>query len=217
MPNVPKNYRLIIIALIFCVNNLLAQSNIHPNIKTINTLIKQEAIQEANALIKSDIEKLKETKKCSVLVHYIFPLGKIHILNNAFNEAAQKGKLLVDFIENNTLDAETLYLANIEYSKLCLDIGELPKAYKHANKAKAYAQQTKNTLYLIESAYYLADYAMKLGQIDVLEKHVRSADSILRKNPNSEFKITARVIIYLGHLCTLHQNKTVHFITLTKH
>lgn len=200
MPNVPKNYRLIIIALIFCVNNLLAQSNIHPNIKTINTLIKQEAIQEANALIKSDIEKLKETKKCSVLVHYIFPLGKIHILNNAFNEAAQKGKLLVDFIENNTLDAETLYLANIEYSKLCLDIGELPKAYKHANKAKAYAQQTKNTLYLIESAYYLADYAMKLGQIDVLEKHVRSADSILRKNPNSEFKITARVYNLFGAL-----------------
>lgn len=189
----------IILILCFGFLKIQAQNNSISEISYIKKLIKKDSLDKAREAIKVNIETLKVSKNYKELAHYIFPLGKINIIDNNYKEAESSGKLLLNFIENST-NIETLYLAYIEHSRLCLDIGELPKAYEYAKKAKNQALKNKKPNNLANCEYYLADYGMKLGQIELLDKHVRKADSIIISNENVEFKITARVYNLFGAL-----------------
>lgn len=197
MLNKATNLRYILyIILLFRTVAFQAQTKI----ERVNKLIELDSLNQAESIIQSDIKKLKENKKFDKLVNYIFPLGKISIIRNNFKKAESDGKDLLLHIKKNSSNVKTLHLAYIEFSKLCLDLGNLTEAYKFGTKAKTYALEYNDATNVLNSEYYLADYGMKLGQIELLETHVRKADSIIINNPNSEFKITARVYNLLGAL-----------------
>lgn len=202
----------ILFILLFSALNIGAQ-NLETNLKTIHILIELDSLQKAESVINSNIEHLKKSKKYQALSHYIFLTGKINVLKKDFDKANYNSKALLGYITQHSSNSKTLYLSNLEYSKLCLDIGNLPKAYEFAKKAKAYAKKTSNPNSLLESEYYLADYSMKLGQIDVLKKHILKAENILKNYPNKEFKITARVYNLLGALMffTSKQDSALHY------
>ncbi|WP_421149950.1 CHAT domain-containing protein [Seonamhaeicola sp. NFXS20] len=202
----------VLFILLLSILNIGAQ-NLETNLKTIHTLIELDSLQKAESAINSNIQHLKETKNYEALSHYIFIIGKIDVLRKDFNKASFNSNELLVFISQHTSNSKTLYLANLEYSKLCLDVGNLPRAYKFAEKAKAFAKKTSNPNYLLESEYYLADYSMKLGQINVLKKHILKAENILKNNPNKEFKITARVYNLLGALMffSSKQDSALHY------
>ncbi len=166
----------------------------------INKLIEQDSLQKAEKLALVSIEQLKSSKSYTELSEYIFPIGKIHAVKRDLPKALSESKALLDFIVKSSSNSKTLYLSYIEFSKLCLDIGELPMAYEYGLKARIKAKDSKTTSYLVDSEYYLADYAMKLGQINNLEKHIRSADALIRKYSENQFKIQARVYNLLGAL-----------------
>ncbi|APY12704.1 hypothetical protein BWZ22_16395 [Seonamhaeicola sp. S2-3] len=202
----------IVFILLLSVLNIGAQ-NLENNLKTIHTLIELDSLQKAESVINSNIEHLKISKKYQALSHYIFLTGKINVLKKDFGKANYNSKALLGYITQHSSNSKTLYLSNLEYSKLCLDIGNLPKAYEFAKKAKVFAKNTSNPSYLLESEYYLADYGMKLGQINVLNKHIRNAEHILKNNPNKEFKITARVYNLFGALMFFNskQDSALHY------
>ncbi|WP_298346159.1 hypothetical protein [uncultured Algibacter sp.] len=191
---------IILLFILIHYTDALAQSSPKKEIELITHLIEQDSIDTAESIIIKNIEKLKVSKKNNELTAYIFPYGKIYIIKNDFKKAQFIAKNLLNFIETHVSNPETRYLANLEFSKLCLDFGELPLAYEYGKKAKEYAIKSKNTDHLINCEYYLADYGMKLGQINWLEKHVKKADSIVNTNPNKTFKITARVYNLYGAL-----------------
>ena len=210
MLNEITNFRCIFyVILLFSVLKFQAQTKI----ERINTLIEQDSLNQAESIIKSDVEELKENKNYHELVYYIFPLGKISIIRDNFNKAESDSKDLLLYIEKSTSNSETLHLANIEFSKLCLDIGNLPEAYNYGEKAKAHALKYNDATSLLNSAYYLADYGMKLGQVELLDTHIRKADSIIVNNPNSRFKITARVYNLFGALMffTSKQDSAIYY------
>lgn len=215
-----KYYRCILILLLLFTSAINAQDSKESALKTIKSLIENDSLQQAQQLITKTVNQLKSAKKYKELTHYILPLGKISVLQQDLEKVKIHTKELLEFITSNSTDSSVKYLANIEFSKLCLDIGELPLAYDYGMMAKIQAQQSKEVEQFVDSEYFLADYSMKLGRIDLLEKHIRSADSVIKNNTLSKFKRTARVYNLMGALMffTSKQDSAIyHFENALKH
>ncbi|WP_111308581.1 CHAT domain-containing protein [Confluentibacter sediminis] len=200
-------YNCIISILLFCSLKTTAQTEKQFSIDAINNLIAKDSTSKALGAINTAINQLKKNKNFDSLPFYIYPLGKTFILKNDLEKAKTTSRDLLTFVENSNPISKTRYLANIEYSKLCLDLGNLPEALKHASLAKTLAYKLNDETLKLESEYYIADYGMKMGQIDVLDNHIRKAKNILKNNPKTSFKISARVYNLLGSLMYYHSKQ----------
>ncbi|WP_372753866.1 CHAT domain-containing protein [Mariniflexile sp.] len=173
----------------------------------LNQLIESDSINKALTEITQSINYLKSNKKFESLGNYIYPLGKIYILKKDPHKAKILSKELLDIIENTLQNKKIRYHAHIEFSKLCLELNTLPEALEHATIAKSLAYSLNNSALKLESEYYLADFSMKMGQIDNLEKHIRKANHIIKQNKKTTFKISARVYNLMGALMYYHSKQ----------
>ena len=198
----PWSYcKCILLSILFlCALKTLAQTRGPLSLNAINDLIARDSTKKALIEINKAIHQLKKEKKIDSLPNYIYSLGQIYSLKNSLKEASSKSKDLLVYIENSHPNFKTRCIANLEYSKLCLDLSKLPEASQHALIAKTLAYKLNDETLKLESEYYLAEYGMKMGQIDVLNNHIRKAKNLIKNSPKGSFKISARVYNLLGAL-----------------
>ena len=67
-----------------------------------------------------------------------------------------------------------------------------------ADAANKLAKKTADDELLINSEYYLGDYALRTGDINALEKHIRTANKRIIDKTGPPYKITARVLNLMG-------------------
>lgn len=183
-----------IIALIY-IQITSAQTKDSKDINYIKSLIETDSLVKAKTELNNQIIKFKHINNFDTLVHYVYDLGKISILKDKpINSALQLSKDISQNTKNNT----ALCQLNLELAKLHFEQNNLPTAYEYAERAKKNAQHLSNKSLLVKSEYYLGDYSMKLGNISNLEKHMRSANTIIIKNKGKPYAITARVFNLMG-------------------
>lgn len=166
----------------------------------IETLIASDSLQKAKSEITKQIEKFKAQKDYHSLSALVYLLGKIELAIDHKDNPLKHSLELASFIENNTAKLKTKHQLKIDLSKLFNEQGNPLEAYEHAKKSKSIALALKDDESLLNSDYYLSEYALRSGNINFFEQHTRDALKILEKNPSQKFKISARVYNYLGAL-----------------
>tara|TARA_R110000868_G_scaffold213832_1_gene463974 strand:+ start:4079 stop:7177 length:3099 start_codon:yes stop_codon:yes gene_type:complete len=141
------------------------------------------------------IQKLKTAKNYDSLVNYVLPLGRIEIQSKNTITSANS---LADEIIQNSSASFTRSKLNIELSKLYFELGEPGKAFSLADEANKLAKKTTDEQLLINSEYYLGDYALRTGNIEALETHIRSANKRIENKKGTPYYITARVLNLMG-------------------
>ncbi|CAH8282964.1 CHAT domain-containing protein [Mariniflexile fucanivorans] len=190
-------YRLkykISLLIIFCYSITLFSQN-NKGINLVSELISLDRLNQADVEINKQILFFKNQKNFDTLSHYIYPLGKIDLLKN---KDTQRTFNLKKTIQDHTKNIQTLYILNADIAKLLFEKGNIQDAYDYGKKAKDFALKLQNKKFLVEAEYYLGDYAMKLGKISLLEKHMRSAESLIKNNSKIAYPISARVYNLMG-------------------
>ncbi|WP_396636880.1 CHAT domain-containing protein [Maribacter sp. R77961] len=177
------------------VSNTFAQSPPEKGVDIINELILSDSINGAQSEISKQILALKSAKNFDSLVSYVLPLGRIEIRSKNSIESA---KTLADAINQNNSSLATQSKLNIELSKLYFELGEPAAAFDLAGEAHALAQKVSDEELLINSEYYLGDYALRTGNIEALETHIRSANDRILAKKGEPYTITARVLNLMG-------------------
>lgn len=186
----------IICSLIIIVSiTLTAQDSQKKGIDLITNLINSESLELAEHEINEQIEQLKSTNQYDSLTHYIFPLGKLEILQK--NEISRSITLAHD-IEQNEKNSRNLSFLKLELGKVYFENNELSKAFEYSLQAKEQAEKAKNQELLTKSEYYMGDYAMRMGDIAGLEKNMRSAHKRILNNKGKPYAITTRVLNLMG-------------------
>jgi CHAT domain-containing protein/tetratricopeptide (TPR) repeat protein len=178
--------------------NSSAQNDSISGITQIEKLITENELQKAETELNIQINTLKSQEKYNNLATYIYIVGKIKLLKNDVENSKIESKNLAALIQENTTDPKTLFTTNINLAKLFFELNNVQKAYDYALKAKTYASQLTDNENLLNSEYYLGDYGMKLGNIDLLELHIRKAIKIIKASPKKQYKIAARVYNLMG-------------------
>ncbi len=178
--------------------NSSAQNDSFFGIIQIEKLITENELQKAETELNIQINTLKSQEKYSNLATYIYIVGKIKLLKDEVENSKIESKKLAALIQKNTTDPKALFTTNINLAKLFFELNNVQKAYDYALKAKTYASQLADNENLLNSEYYLGDYGMKLGNIDLLELHIRKAIKIIKASPKKQYKIAARVYNLMG-------------------
>ena len=166
----------------------------------IETLIEADSLQKAKSEITKQIESFKVRKEYESLSSFVYLLGKVELAINNEDNPLKQSLELANFIEKNTPKLKTKHQLQIDLSKLFNEQGNPLEAYDHAKKSKEIALDLKDDESLLNSDYYLSEYALRSGNINFFEQHTRDALKIIKKNPSEKFKISARVYNYLGAL-----------------
>ena len=172
---------------------LFSQEN--KGIKLIDELISLDSLNLADIEITKQIQFFKNESNYDTLSNYIYFLGKIDLLKKTDSERTH---ILSKDIQNHTNKNKSLYTLNINLAKLAFEKNDVQDAYNYAEQAKSFALKLQNKTFLVEAEYYLGDYGLKLGEISLLEKHIRNAESIIKNNPKTLYPISARVYNFMG-------------------
>lgn len=192
------NYLKTVVAIFYIsttINFTYAQQQETTTLKRINTLIEADSIDLAQKELKNHIQLLKSNKNYDSLVKYVFPLGRIALQSDKTTEQALS--LAAEISTSNIGVAERCNL-KIEQAKIYFETGEIATAFEFALEAKELAEQTNDQELLIKSEYYLGDYALRTGNIEALETHIRSANQRIIKKEGLPYTITARVLNLMG-------------------
>lgn len=180
---------------IVSIHNCIAQRTQTTSLKHINELIEADSLDTVHTILRAQTKQLKTSNKIDSLVNYVFPTGRIEILkDNTINSALQ----LANYIEKSSRSKVVLSKLKIELSKLYFQLGEISVAFELAKEAKELAKQTTDENLLVNSEYHSGDYALRLGNIEALEKHIRSANTRILKKEGQPYPITARVLNLMG-------------------
>ena len=191
------NFNLTIILFTCCLPfcNSQAQVSSKKGVELINELILSDSISVAERELSEQIEQLKSRKNYDSLIHYVLPLGRVEISSK---NTLQLAKTLAEEIKQNKTGIAIQSKLNIELSKLYFEIGELDAAFKLAEEAKMLALEVSDDDLLINSEYYLGDYALRTGNIEVLETNIRRANRRLEDKKGLPHSITAHVLNLMG-------------------
>lgn len=170
--------------------------------KRIEALITQDSAQIADQLLDQEIGKATSNGDYMLLSQLVYWLGKVEMETNvekSFPRAIDLSKRIIA----NSSDEPILFLTYLDLSRLYNEKGNATKAYEIATLGKAHAINKKDDQMLAEIHYYLGEYGLRSGNIETFEKNTREAYGILQKNPEREFKISARILNYMGALMYL--------------
>lgn len=172
-----------------------AQDSKKAGIDLITDLINSDSLTKAELELNNQIQQLKSANNYDSLVKYVFPLGKLEVLQK--NEIT-KSLALADEIAQKQKNPTLLGQLNLELAKLYFERSEPSKAFEYALKAKEYAEKAKNEELLINAEYYLGDYALRLGNIEGLGENIRNAHQRILNHQGEPYSITARVLNLMG-------------------
>lgn len=161
----------------------------------VTKLIESDSIDKAEIEINKQIAFFKNQQNYDTLCHYIYPLGKINLLKK---KSEGNSILLAKELTNKTSNKSSLYTLNMQLSKLFFDKEKLQEAYTYAEKAKSFALMLKNKEFILNTEYHLGDYGMRMGELSLLEKHIREGELIIKSSPEASYSITARVYNLMG-------------------
>lgn len=172
-----------------------AQESKKIGLDLISHLINSDSTAAAEIELTNQIHQLKSVDNYDSLIQYIFPLGKLELLQK--NEIT-RSLTLVDEIAKKKNNPASLGRLNLELAKLHFERSELSKAFEYGSRAKDYGKKTNDESLLINCEYYLGDYAMRMGNIGELETNMRSAYKRVLNNKGEPYSITARVMNLMG-------------------
>ncbi|WP_175455617.1 CHAT domain-containing protein [Winogradskyella thalassocola] len=166
----------------------------------VQELINSDSLQKAKTELHKQINYFKSKKEYDTLSHYVYMLGKIELSNDSETKSLSQSIDLAKFVKKHTSKSKSKHQIEIDLSKLFNEHGNPQKAYEYAQTSKEIALNLEDTEPLLNSDYYLSEYALRSGNINLFEQHTRDALKIIEKNPSKKFKISARVYNYLGAL-----------------
>ena len=195
-------FAFLFVTILFIDLNSYGQSQPTSGVELIEKLISEGKIVEAEKETSKKINTLKSANKYDSIARYINVFGKIELYQSD-NKSLEKTILLVDEIELKTTNLNSLFITKLTLSKLFNEKGNDQKAYKYAEIAKKLALKLNNKTSLIDADYCLSEFSLRLGNLNLFEKNIRSTYTILIQNPTINFKIAARAYNYMGALMYL--------------
>lgn len=168
----------------------------------IENLFIQDSLQKAESLLLQQVDNAKTNNNLDQLSRLVYWMGKIEIESNeddTFPETLE----LVTYIENNSADEGVRYQTYLDLSRLYGERGSMGKALEVAEKARQYVMQLSDDEKMADMLYYLGEYGLRSGNLNTFEENIRSALDILEENPREDFKISARILNYMGALMYL--------------
>ena len=193
--------RLFILFFLFTIGKQgFSQNDSISGIDYVQKLINTDSLLKAKAELNKQIEHFKAKKNYDTLAHYVYVLGKIELSTNSEDKTLIQSLDLARTVERNTSKLKSKHQVKIDLSKLFNEQGNPQKAYESAKKSKEIALNLNDDESLLNSDYYLSEYALRSGNINLFEQHTRDGLKIIEKNPSQKFKISARVYNYLGAL-----------------
>lgn len=189
------NITLLLFICCLTFSNSQAQVSSKKGVELINELILSDSINAAERELSQQIQELKTAKNYDSLVRYVLPLGRIEISSKNTFESA---KTLAEEIRKNKTSVAAQSKLKIELSKLYFELGEPATAFEFADEANRLAQEVLDEELLINSEYYLGDYALRIGNIEALETNIRSANKRIEDKKGPPYPMTARVLNLMG-------------------
>lgn len=196
------SFAFLFVTIIFIDLNSYGQGQPNSGIDLIQKLISEDKIVEAEKETSTKINALKSANKFDSVAQYIYVFGKIE-LHQSDNESLEKTILLADELRLKTTNLNSLFDTNLSLAKLFNEKGNALKAFEYAKIAKTLAIKLNDKTSLINANYYLSDFSLRLGNLNLFEKNTRSTYAILKENPTINFKIAARAYNYIGALMYL--------------
>ena len=184
-----------ILAVIVGMHYSVGQQKVVNPLKRINELIEVDSLDAAQSKLTTQVVLLKTSKNFDSLVSYIFPTGRIEIFKkNSITSALTLAEEIK--VVNNNYNVQCKIKS--ELAKLHFELGEISAAFELAKEAKEFAKKTSDETLLINSEYLIGDYALRSGNIEALEEHIRSAHTRILKKEGQPYPITARVLNLMG-------------------
>ncbi|WP_273568026.1 CHAT domain-containing protein [Maribacter halichondriae] len=168
----------------------------------IERLITQDSIQKAEELVIEKIAHAKPQEDYETLSRLVYWLGKIEITTNSEKLFPQATKLFQEITRASSASS-VLFHAHLGISKLYNEKGNAGKAYEVASTAKKIALSLNDTESEADIFFYLGEYGLRSGNINTFEENMRKAHAVLKANVGQEFKLSPRILNYMGALMYL--------------
>ncbi len=172
--------------LLFLTVNAMAQEE---PIERIELQIREKKFQNADKILREEIQKYSQKKLPDSLVNYIFITGKLGTLSQ--NEAYGTAQItqLVNRIHSMNPGPEVLKQAHINAGEFFGYIGKNNSGFEQNLKALDYALKVNSTpseLALVHNN--LSTFAQRRGDFASVETHSRKAISLLKSTSNPDYK-----------------------------
>lgn len=191
-------YPLLLFFLLIIQYTTIAQKvNFDEEIKTIENFLIDDQVQQADSVLSKIIETSKLNKWCWGLSKFIYWKGKVELATNedkTFPEAIK----LSGYIKENCTEALPNYQTRLDLSRLYNEIGNLTTALEIGKSAMGFALETDSNEAVANCHYYLGEYSLRSGNINPFFENIKKGHRILLDNPNQEFKISSRILNYMG-------------------
>ena len=187
---------------LFLAISVYGQDNQDDIPERLENLIVQDNFETAKKLLDKEIEKATSKDDYSLLSKLIYWLGKLEIEAND-DQSFPRAIKLSETIKSNASNDKILFRTYLDLSRLYNEKGNASKAYKIGTLAKKYVQKYNDDDVLAEVHYYLGEYGLRSGNLNTFEENTRNAFGILNRNPTKEFKLSARILNYMGALMYL--------------
>ncbi len=172
------------------------------NIRTINdiqTLISQDSLVNAKAIVAKNIALYKNQKQYDSLAEYIQFEGSFKLNKGDIKTAIAKAKKLTDFI-TATNDPHLIRIALTNLSHIYDYAGQTDKAYESllgALKPVSRITDPKSTD-AASLQYSLGYYKSKIGDYPQAKKHYFKALALLKKSRDEDFVFYNQIYVSLG-------------------
>lgn len=190
----PQHFYTVLGILIFFIPKTTLGQLESDALRQVNELIYKDSIIRAAELLKRYINISLNDKDFENAATYVYPQGKIEILENNTTDFEKAITLYNSIQKTNSLKAK--YTSNIGLALLYNDQGRALKAYEFAHSAYTLANLSKDVQMLLESQFYLSEFGMKRGDFNLLEQHCAQALKVLNANPRTTFYLAPRVYNY---------------------
>lgn len=171
----------------FCAQELFAQRQVVAR-PAIEKAIAGNQLDEAEALVKKEVDFYWASRLTDSLNHYIFYTGKIEQLKTGTDKAVKKVEALVEKIKTISASPSTLRQTYIEAGEYFGFAGKANLAYKADQQALKYTLampgKTPAQLGMVESN--LGTYAQRMGDINLAAQHQRQALRYRQSDPNTD-------------------------------
>ena len=175
------------------------------NTKIIETFFLEGNYDKADSVLLKSIDQFKSDNSYESLAKLVYWSGKLELANDK-EKPFRKTLELAKYIDDKTTDPFVLHLSHLDLSRLHNEKGDLSAASKIAGHAKEYAIESKNEEALANSHYYLGEYGLRSGDINSFFENIKKGHQILLDNPSTDFKISARILNYMGAIMYFTSN-----------
>ncbi|WP_310991336.1 CHAT domain-containing protein [Aequorivita marina] len=168
-------------------------------IEKIQTLIDQDSLAEARAIVQQHISSYKTEKKFDSLYKYIQFEGSFKLNNGDNAKAIKKAETLTQEIKTKA-SPHFIVEAIIEMGRVYSDAGQYQAAYNLLKSTTSFSKTNKDpkNTDLASLQYSLGYYASKLGDYPLSKKHYLNALRFLTKSRAEDFAFYQQLYNALG-------------------